>query len=110
MQKLERSFASRRWCDHGTFSEPIMMHSLFVEWVRAGAPRGVKALGSFVRDWSIIPKKFESLTTDATDLTAPKENDMDISLLCIYIYIYMYIYTMYVYMFRHLIDIDVYIF
>eukprot|EP00913_Durusdinium_trenchii_P007384 g6943.t1 len=49
--------------------DPIMMHSLFVEWIRAGAPRGVKALGSFVRDWSIIPKKFESLTTDATDLT-----------------------------------------
>ncbi|CAK9001817.1 unnamed protein product [Durusdinium trenchii] len=69
VQKLDRSFAARRWCDHGTFSEPIMMHSLFVEWIRAGAPRGVKALGSFVRDWSIIPKKFESLTTDATDLT-----------------------------------------
>eukprot|EP00434_Breviolum_minutum_P026974 symbB.v1.2.023849.t1/scaffold2213.1/size114990/10 len=60
VQKLERSFAARRWCDHGTFSEPIMMHSLFVEWIRAGAPRGAK---------SIIPKKFESLTTDATDLT-----------------------------------------
>ncbi|CAE7620413.1 tdrd9 [Symbiodinium sp. CCMP2592] len=69
VQKLERSFASRRWCDHGTFSEPIMMHSLFKEWIRAGAPRGAKALGSFVRDWSIIPKKFESLTADATELT-----------------------------------------
>lgn len=69
VQKLDRSFAARRWCDHGTFSEPIMMHSLFVEWIRAGAPRGAKALGSFTRDWSIIPKKFESLTTDATDLT-----------------------------------------
>ncbi|CAE7315781.1 spn-E [Symbiodinium natans] len=69
VQKLERSFASRRWCDHGTFSEPIMMHSLFKEWIRAGAPRGAKQLGSFVRDWSIIPKKFESLTADATELT-----------------------------------------
>jgi len=69
VQKLERSFAARRWCDHGTFSEPIMMHSLFVEWIRAGAPRGAKSLGPFTRDWSIIPKKFESLTTDATDLT-----------------------------------------
>ncbi|CAJ1432863.1 unnamed protein product [Effrenium voratum] len=71
VQKLERSFAARRWCDHGTFSEPIMMHSLFVEWVRAGAPRGVKSLGAFVRDWSVIPKKFESLSSDATDLTVP---------------------------------------
>eukprot|EP00933_Yihiella_yeosuensis_P004610 TRINITY_DN108988_c0_g1_i1.p1 TRINITY_DN108988_c0_g1~~TRINITY_DN108988_c0_g1_i1.p1 ORF type:complete len:849 (+),score=195.98 TRINITY_DN108988_c0_g1_i1:84-2549(+) len=69
VQKLERSFASRRWCDHGTFSEPIMMHSLFVEWIRAGAPRGVKAIGSFAREWSIIPKKFESLVADAMDLT-----------------------------------------
>eukprot|EP00930_Biecheleria_cincta_P083751 TRINITY_DN73261_c0_g1_i1.p1 TRINITY_DN73261_c0_g1~~TRINITY_DN73261_c0_g1_i1.p1 ORF type:complete len:900 (+),score=213.79 TRINITY_DN73261_c0_g1_i1:219-2702(+) len=69
VQKLDRSFASRRWCDHGTFSEPIMMHSLLMEWVRVGAPRGVKALGSFVRDWSVIPKKFESLTSDAMDLT-----------------------------------------
>lgn len=69
VQKLNRSFAARRWCDHGTFSEPIMLHTLFVEWIRAGAPRGAKGLGAFVREWSVMPKKFESLACDAVDLT-----------------------------------------
>jgi len=69
VQKLERSFAARRWCDNGTYSEPLMLHTLFAEWIRVGAPRGLKGLGQFAREWSVMPKKFESLACDAIDLT-----------------------------------------
>merc|ERR1719282_623399 len=69
VQKLERSFAARRWCDNGTFSEPLMLHTLFAEWIRVGAPRGPKHLGQFAREWSVMPKKFEAMACDAIDLT-----------------------------------------
>lgn len=69
VQKLERSFVSRRWLDNGSFSEPLMLHRLFVEWIKAGSPHGLRGLGQFARDWSVMPKKFESLIFDAIDLT-----------------------------------------
>jgi HrpA-like RNA helicase len=67
-KKLERSFAARRWCDHGRHSEPLMLRDLFAEWIQAGAPRGSRAIGGFARDWSVIPKKFEALACEAVDL------------------------------------------
>jgi len=68
VRKLERSFAARLWCDDGKHSEPLMLRELFMQWVQAGAPRGPGKMGSFARDWSVIPKKFEALVSDAIDL------------------------------------------
>mmetsp|Transcript_119275 Transcript_119275/g.309503 ORF Transcript_119275/g.309503 Transcript_119275/m.309503 type:complete len:1378 (-) Transcript_119275:291-4424(-) len=67
-KKLERSFAARLWCDRGRHSEPLMLRDLFAEWINAGAPRGPRAMGSFAREWNIIPKKFEALASEAVDL------------------------------------------
>lgn len=67
-RKLERSFEARTWCDRGRHSEPLMLRELFMEWINAGAPRGPKAMGAFARDWNVIPKKFESVTSEAVDL------------------------------------------
>ena len=85
-RKLERSFDARLRCDRGRHSEPLMLRELFMHWidaglcgrmesrplalrmarsscschaVSAGAPRG-KAMGTFARTWSVIPKKFEA--------------------------------------------------
>merc|ERR1719424_1638351 len=49
VKKLERSFASRRRCDRGRYSEPLMLRDLFEGWIQAGAPRGPRALGGFAR-------------------------------------------------------------
>jgi len=68
VKKLERSFGARRRCDHGRYSEPLMLRDLFAEWIQVGAPRGPKAMGSFARDWNIIPKKFEAMITEAVDI------------------------------------------
>eukprot|EP00930_Biecheleria_cincta_P099212 TRINITY_DN90857_c0_g1_i1.p1 TRINITY_DN90857_c0_g1~~TRINITY_DN90857_c0_g1_i1.p1 ORF type:complete len:1288 (-),score=243.86 TRINITY_DN90857_c0_g1_i1:42-3905(-) len=67
-KKLERSFEARTWCDRGRHSEPLMLRELFMEWINAGAPRGPKAMGAFARDWNVIPKKFEAVTSEAVDL------------------------------------------
>eukprot|EP00928_Gymnodinium_smaydae_P088006 TRINITY_DN7216_c0_g1_i2.p1 TRINITY_DN7216_c0_g1~~TRINITY_DN7216_c0_g1_i2.p1 ORF type:complete len:1398 (-),score=312.91 TRINITY_DN7216_c0_g1_i2:290-4483(-) len=68
VRKLERSFAARRKCDRGRYSEPLMLRDLFAEWIEAGAPRGPRAMGSFVRDYTVIPKKFEAMVTEAVDV------------------------------------------
>jgi len=67
-RKLERSFTARLWCDKGRHCEPLMLRDLFWEWIKAGAPRGTKNMGAFARDWSIIPKKFEAMASEAVDL------------------------------------------
>ena len=71
--KLKRSFAARQKCDQGRFSEPLLLHTLMYEWLVAGAPHGPRRqrrLGDFAYEWSVIPKKFETLVGDAMDLTA----------------------------------------
>jgi len=68
VRKLERSSTARRRCDRGRYSEPLMLRDLFAEWIQAGAPRGPRAIGSFARDWSVIPKKFEAMVSEAVDV------------------------------------------
>jgi hypothetical protein len=69
-RKLERSFEARLWCDRGRHSEPLMLRELFMEWINAGAPHGPRAMGGFARDWNVIPKKMEAVTSEATDIAS----------------------------------------
>eukprot|EP00927_Polykrikos_kofoidii_P065848 TRINITY_DN61566_c0_g1_i1.p1 TRINITY_DN61566_c0_g1~~TRINITY_DN61566_c0_g1_i1.p1 ORF type:complete len:1315 (+),score=219.40 TRINITY_DN61566_c0_g1_i1:151-4095(+) len=68
VKKLERSFSARQRCDRGRYSEPLMLRELFVGWIQAGAPRGPRGMGAFAREWTVIPKKFEAMVSDAVDL------------------------------------------
>merc|ERR1719316_2646537 len=67
-KKLDRSFSARLQADYNCHSEPLMLRSLFIHWIQAGAPRGPKAMGGFARDWSVIPKKFDGMASEAIDL------------------------------------------